>query len=180
MAHNTNYGAYTTMTIPQITQNIPFDRIEGLTISGGEPFLQATSLYHLIVHLRKQKDIGVIIYSGYTLQELKKYKKNLPLLAETDILIDGQYIKEMDDGRAYIGSSNQTIHYLSDRYKDVGQVYYAQSVGDDGNRPALSNIRKCEIKLFNNQAILIGVPSAQTLKVWQDMKRKMGGEIYDI
>ena len=82
---------------------------------------------------------------------------------ETDILIDGRYIKELDDGRAYIGSSNQRLHYLSDRYKNIGESYYS------------SYKRRAEIKINPNEVVLVGVPSKNVLDVWQKLKEKSGG-----
>ena len=43
---------------------------EGITVSGGEPFLQAGPLAQMISNVREEKDIGVIVYSGYTYQQL--------------------------------------------------------------------------------------------------------------
>ena len=45
--------------------------IEGLTISGGEPFLQAGALAALIKQVRRSRDLGVITYTGYLLDELR-------------------------------------------------------------------------------------------------------------
>lgn len=136
---------------------------EGITISGGEPFLQANALLNLIRKIKYQRDIGVVVYSGFTLDELKQDEEMSLLLSEVDILIDGRYIKELDDNRAYVGSSNQIIHYLSPRYTNIGKEYYS------------ANKRRAEIKLTGTQAILIGVPSHNVLKTWQDIKEKSGG-----
>lgn len=101
-----------------IAAEIVFSRPDGITISGGEPFLQAAELADM---LRKVADLsgekpGVIIYTGYTLEELETLPGAQELLALTDILIDGPYIRELDDGKSLRGSSNQRVHFLSDRY----------------------------------------------------------------
>ena len=44
--------------------------IEGITISGGEPFLQQKALCDLIYKIREHKDIGVIIYTGFGYEEI--------------------------------------------------------------------------------------------------------------
>jgi anaerobic ribonucleoside-triphosphate reductase activating protein len=167
MAHNTNYGTKTEMTVRKIAAQIPFDEIEGLTISGGEPFLQASELFELVSLARQIKDIGVIVYTGFTIEELRRDEKNISLLSAIDLLIDGKYVKELDDGKAYVGSTNQRIHYLTGRYKEIGSGYYS------GQK------RKAEIKLTGSQAVLIGVPSAEALRVWDSMKHKTGGVVYD-
>lgn len=167
LAENTKNGACDTVPVDALARQIANSKCEGITISGGEPFLQAEALMRLIRGIKKRRDIGVIVYSGFTLDELKSDAEKAPLLSEIDILIDGRYIRELDDNRAYVGSSNQIIHYLSSRYRLAGKTYYA--VGK----------RRAEIKLTGTQAILIGVPSHNVLKAWQDIKNKCGGMNHD-
>ena len=124
LAENTKKGAYEDVSITELAQRIVNSACEGITISGGEPFLQANALVKLIKTIKKQRDIGIIVYSGFTLGELVHDAEKAALLAEIDILIDGRYIKELDDGRPYVGSSNQIIHYLSSRYTSIGKEYY--------------------------------------------------------
>ena len=44
--------------------------IEGITISGGEPFLQAGALSRLINTILQRKKLGVIVYTGYVYEEI--------------------------------------------------------------------------------------------------------------
>lgn len=88
------------------------DRIDGVTISGGEPFLQAEELYELVHYLKQNITDDIIIYSGYKFEELKQMQsiyvdKILDLIS---VLIDGEYIDEQNDGIGIRGSSNQKIH----------------------------------------------------------------------
>ncbi len=167
LAENTKNGAYTEMSVAELAERILSCDVEGITISGGEPFLQAEALSELIVKIRRVRDTGVIIYSGFTQEELQENTACRKLLNMTDILIDGRYIKELDDGRAYIGSSNQRLHYLSERYKTVGQEYYAAPK------------RRAEIKFTKDKVTLIGVPSGRVLDIWKKVKEKSGGIISD-
>lgn len=90
---------------------------EGLTISGGEPFLQAEGLAELIRLVRRERpETGVIIFTGFLHEELMKDEGSRRLLDETDLLIDGEYTEELNDGGAMRGSSNQRMLYLTDRY----------------------------------------------------------------
>ncbi len=50
-------------------QNTP--NIEGLTITGGEPVAQAAALVKLIEQIKPPKELGIIVYSGYTLKKLQ-------------------------------------------------------------------------------------------------------------
>lgn len=98
--------------------------IEGLTISGGEPFLQAAALAVLGRWLRR-RDLGLVVFSGYTLTQLHQAK--CPdweaLLATIDLLIAGPFLQTLACDLPLRGSSNQTLHYLTDRYAAWQAVY---------------------------------------------------------
>ena len=160
MALNTRYGDYEEISEINLAEKIIKSDTEGITISGGEPFLQAEALANLIHEVKKNRDIGVILYSGFTLEELKVRSEFEDLLSCSDILIDGKYIKELDNGRAYIGSSNQRLHFITERYKGIAPEYYS------------SYKRKAEIKIKQGKIFLIGVPSRETLEIWQKLKEK--------
>ncbi len=163
LATNTKAGSYHETDVLKLSEIIARSCCEGITVSGGEPFLQVAALLELIRTVKAKRDVGVIVYSGFTIDEIKCDEEKRDLLNEIDVLIDGKYIKELDDGRAYVGSSNQVIHYLTPRYRIVGEEYYSRKK------------RRAEIKLTPSQAILIGVPSKNVLKAWQDIKDKSGG-----
>lgn len=124
--------------------------INGLTISGGEPFEQAPALVQLLRAVRSQRDLGVIIYTGYRLEELQRLASPgngfAELLAYTDLLIDGPYEVELDDGRSLRGSSNQRVLVLTDRYSDCVQSLY----GVEG--------RKVEVFIAGDSVIYVGIP----------------------
>ena len=163
LAVNTRFGAYEEVSVSYLASEIIQSGCDGITVSGGEPFLQAQALAALVKKVKGVRDMGVIIYSGFTLKELRDREEFAGLLSLTDILIDGRYIQELDDGRPYIGSSNQILHYLTDRYKAVGREYYAAS-------------KRCaEIKFNADSVTLIGVPSANVLQIWKEIKSKNGG-----
>lgn len=91
--------------------------IEGVTYSGGEPFLHAAALAALSAHLQA-KGLGIVCYSGYTLRELQDHPDPgvQALLARLDLLIDGPYIQAQTAPLRWRGSANQQLHYLSPRY----------------------------------------------------------------
>ena len=167
LARNTRFGNYHEVDVCDLAGEIKMSGCDGLTISGGEPFLQAEALAELVREVKNTCDIGVIIYSGFTIEELYDRNDSAALLGMTDILIDGRYIEELDDGRAYVGSSNQRIHYLTDRYENSGSEYYS------------AKKRRAEIKFSEDSVTLIGVPSANVLRIWQEIKSKNGGDFDD-
>ncbi|MBR4175037.1 MAG: 4Fe-4S cluster-binding domain-containing protein, partial [Lachnospiraceae bacterium] len=69
----------------------------------------------------------VIIYSGYSFDRLLKKREWAELLEETDLLIDGPYIRELDDGKSLRGSSNQSVIALTDRYKPYLDMYGSEN-----------------------------------------------------
>lgn len=109
-----------------LAMEIALSKAEGLTISGGEPFLQAEALADMIAKIKKLKDMGVIIYTGYTYEKLQEMPTARRLLEMTDLLIDGEYIAELDDGKSLRGSSNQRVIPLTNRYKQQLSEYGAE------------------------------------------------------
>jgi anaerobic ribonucleoside-triphosphate reductase activating protein len=87
---------------------------DGVTVLGGEPFLQPEGLLSLLAAL-KARGQHVTLYSGYTLEEL--LSRSDPVIAQildlADILIDGPFVKELSDNAGeYRGSTNQRIIFL--------------------------------------------------------------------
>ena len=77
---------------------------KNVTVSGGEPFLQAFPLAYLCLQLKK-KGCHVTLYTGYTWEHVKEF---LDVLKNVDILVDGPFIQSKDDDLiTYRGSRNQ-------------------------------------------------------------------------
>lgn len=84
---------------------------DGITILGGEPFDQPESLLHLVEKL-KTKGYHLVIYSGYTLEDLMAQESEITngILSKTDLLIDGAFQRELAERAGeYRGSSNQRL-----------------------------------------------------------------------
>ena len=89
--------------------------IEGVTVTGGEPFAQARALSVLAKRVRAA-GISVFVFTGYNLNELAR-PEDRALLEETDILVSGRYVEDQcASGLPWRGSSNQKVHFLTDRY----------------------------------------------------------------
>lgn len=101
--------------------------LDGLSISGGEPALQAAALTRLIVELRSQPGLGsleVLSYSGFTLEELREKGPDVQeYLSHLDLLVDGRYEQNSGNTLRWRGSDNQRVHLLSPR-----AARYAQEV----------------------------------------------------
>jgi|SRR5690554_1866982 len=96
-----------------------YPNIEGVTFLGGEPFQQAKPLAEL-AKLVRGIGLSILTFSGYTYEHLLTDKEDgwSDLLAVTDLLIDGPFVKNLEDlSRPWVGSANQKYRFLTDRYK---------------------------------------------------------------
>lgn len=91
--------------------------IEGLTISGGEPFLQAEALAALLRRVREETNLSVMVYTGYSYDELAEIENAKGVLRYTDVLVDGPYDQTQPAVDGFRGSANQRIHLLTKRYR---------------------------------------------------------------
>ena len=86
----------------------------GITLSGGEPFMQSEALLDVAKEC-KNLNLDVWAYTGYTFEDLtdKKnpnYFNNINLLRNIDVLVDGRFIETKKDiTLRFRGSSNQRI-----------------------------------------------------------------------
>lgn len=92
--------------------------VDGFTITGGDPLYQANDLMKLLELLKKISD-DIIVYTGYKLMELEPDK-----LRNISVLIDGEYIEELNDNSLLKGSSNQQVHILDDRKEEKYSIYF--------------------------------------------------------
>jgi anaerobic ribonucleoside-triphosphate reductase activating protein len=86
--------------------------IDGVTFSGGEPFLQARALAELAEYCRNRK-LSIVVYTGFYYEELLADSSNKDwqdLLKQTDVLIDGPFERENKTTKIpFCGSSNQNV-----------------------------------------------------------------------
>ena len=90
--------------------------IQGLTLSGGEPFQQREAVAALLARIRRETNLSVIVFTGYTWAEVQAMPKAGGLLADVDVLIAGRYEAAERVARGLRGSANKTIHLLTPRY----------------------------------------------------------------
>ncbi|MFI3115684.1 MAG: anaerobic ribonucleoside-triphosphate reductase activating protein [Clostridia bacterium] len=82
---------------------------DGVTLSGGEPMMQAEILVPLA---REIKNLGksIMIYSGFTYEEIITKPHMKELLSYCDILVDGKFIEEQKSLLlTFRGSTNQRV-----------------------------------------------------------------------
>jgi anaerobic ribonucleoside-triphosphate reductase activating protein len=90
--------------------------IEGVTFTGGEP-LEQPLFADLLRSLRHYSDLSVLVYSGYSLNEIRYLDGGPDVLGQIDVLIDGRYERRKRERGGLLGSSNQRIHLLTGRHE---------------------------------------------------------------
>lgn len=123
--------------------------IDGFTISGGEPFYKPESLNALVQSLAHICD-DILIFSGYTIGELRAQGKEAidSVLDTCAVLIDGPYIKELNDNIGLRGSSNQRcwIFKHPDKYAGIEIVD-----------------RKLQNIVYGERVLTIGIPRGEMI-----------------
>lgn len=93
-----------------------------VTISGGEPLMQK-ELFLLLEGLKEMGVDDLLVYSGFTYDEIIQnddLKKVIPLI---DVLIDGRYLEALNDDFPLRGSSNQKIIFFNETLLPTYQRY---------------------------------------------------------
>jgi anaerobic ribonucleoside-triphosphate reductase activating protein len=132
--------------------------VEGITLLGGEPTAHAAGAVAL-AREAKARGLSVMVFSGFTLEEARAMPD--PAVGElidlTDILVDGPYVREMpDEERRWIGSTNQRIHFLTDRYHYDLQWKKRNTL---------------EIRLQDGQLTVNGFPAKSAVGLWKRPRR---------
>lgn len=122
--------------------------LDGITISGGEPFDQPEALGALTRWLRERFDpatVDILVYTGY--------RKNLVLarhamiLGSIDALITEPFRQRLGTQLRWRGSANQQLVMLS----DLGRSRYAEHVGAAADTPLQIDVRDGAVSI-------IGIP----------------------
>jgi anaerobic ribonucleoside-triphosphate reductase activating protein len=141
--------------LEEIGASVALDRIEGITLLGGEPLAHAGGAALLARRVRAL-GLSVMVFSGYTLEEARQLPDPAvrDLLDHTDILVDGPYVRELPETRRrWIGSANQRIHFLTGRYR-----------ADD---PCWQRPNTLEIRLLGREISVNGFPAPAAVGLWK-------------
>jgi len=93
------------------------DGIEGITVSGGEPFAQPSGLLDILKTAKIDHALTTVVYTGFTYGALSEKKELKVLFDYIDVLIDGRYDSSKKETSLLArGSANQRFYFLSNRY----------------------------------------------------------------
>ena len=111
--------------------------IEGVTFLGGEPTLQEGLIS--LAFLLKVNNIGTILFTGKKIEMLDN-----DLINNLDLVIDGKFeVSKIDAKRNLIGSENQNIYFLTNRYEKDEKWFFEKRE------------KKIEINIMKENSIFI-------------------------
>ena len=127
--------------------------IDGITITGGDPFEQIEELNKLLALLQEITD-DVLVYTGYTIEEAEKIIPKSEwenMMQHTSVLIDGAYVDDLNDNECVLrGSSNQNIIYLDETKKELYSEYLKEG-------------RTIQNVFYNEKMISVGIHNRELL-----------------
>ncbi|WP_020473748.1 4Fe-4S single cluster domain-containing protein [Zavarzinella formosa] len=148
--------------IEQILRAKREENIEGISLLGGEPLAHAAGAA-ILAKTAWEHGLSVMVYSGYVLEAARELPDPAvaELLAHTDILVDGPYVREQPDTtRRWIGSTNQRVHLFTERYR-----------ADD---PCWRSPNTLEIRVRKGEISVNGFPAPQAVGLWKKPRRVEG------
>ncbi|WP_320047915.1 anaerobic ribonucleoside-triphosphate reductase activating protein [uncultured Ilyobacter sp.] len=99
--------SYMGKIISQISGN---PLLDGVTLSGGDPFFVPEELLDFVRRLKEETHKNIWAYTGYTFEELIKKDITKKCLEYIDVLVDGRFEKNLANPELfYRGSSNQRM-----------------------------------------------------------------------
>lgn len=115
--HLHNFSAGEPVPAHELAARITTSDSDGLTIVGGEPLEQLPGLKHLFDHLQTMGyDKSIMMFSGFSYAEIEADPEKLELVRRCDVLVAGPFVQQQaPDTRRWIGSRNQTVHFLGSR-----------------------------------------------------------------
>lgn len=123
---------------------VALEGIEGLSISGGEPLQQLEPLLKLLQRLRQESTLSILIFTGYTWEEIRAMPGTEALLACVDVLIAGRYdaTQHVAGSSGLRSSANQSVHLLTGRYTmdDLSTVPTAEVIVTPEGEITLSGV----------------------------------------
>lgn len=99
--------------------------LDGITISGGDPLFNPEDMIKVLRFLKEKTGKDIWMYTGYTLEQIRKDEKRNACLEYVDVLVDGPFIKQLyTPDLQFKGSSNQRIIKKREFKKEISEIYF--------------------------------------------------------
>lgn len=136
--------------LEKMVLRLDVSRIDGITISGGEPFAQPNELKEFLKKMSPQIE-DILVFSGYTYDELCEMENNSiqECFKYIDVLILGEYVDEKNDNKtALVASSNQKIYFMEEKLRQKYEMYMNQG-------------RQIQNVFWNDELMSIGIHNSE-------------------
>ena len=120
--------------------------IDGITITGGDPFYQSAELLELVKEIRFAGIDDILIYTGYLYEHLMEDETSKEILRNIAALVDGPYISELNDNIGLRGSSNQRLFVFNKNYEEKYKYFESAK-------------RQRQNFNYNGYVISVGIPN---------------------
>ena len=128
-------------------------KIDGITITGGEPFCQAKDLFEIITFMLEITD-DILIFTGYSKKEIYDLNNDYAIkcIEKATVVIYGEYVDELNDNHTpLIASSNQVIEFHNPKINNKYINY-------------MNNGRIIENFYYNDNLISVGIHNRRRKK----------------
>lgn len=128
-------------------------KIDGITITGGEPFCQAKDLFEIITFMLEITD-DILIFTGYLKKEIYDLNNDYAIkcIEKATVVIYGEYVDELNDNHTpLIASSNQVIEFYNPKINNKYINY-------------MNNGRIIENFYYNDNLISVGIHNSRRKK----------------
>ena len=151
------FGAGEKVAVEELFQRVTAlgTSIQGVTVSGGEPLQQWRPVLSFLRLIRKETPLSILLFSGYSWQEIRRQSYADILRACVDVLVAGRYDQRRPSSGGLPGSTNQLIHLFSSRYtaEEVTATPPAEAIVTPDGEVLLSGTRPLR---FN---VIVGLSS---------------------
>lgn len=156
-------------TVLDWCRSVAAQGLDGVTISGGEPFEQPEALGALLDGLQAWRseatlDFDLLAYSGMPLRRLQR--DHADLLARLDAIIPEPFVEKQPVTHVWRGSGNQPLVALSER----GHVRYAEWLG----ATAQSQAKRMQIQVSDGRVWAIGIPARGDMQALEGLCASRG------
>lgn len=129
------------------------EKVEGVTLHGGEPLDQADNLYK-IVKLLKENGFTIILFTGYLKKEL--HKNQLKIWNLSDLVVAGRFqINKRNVNLQFRGSTNQRVYRHNGKYKNYklmdGYTTTIITIDSNGDTDINGFLTEDIVKLFSGK-----------------------------